>query len=500
MPSSFQLIDQGWDSVLHAAAAVRCADLRIVCPFIKVRAAKRLLAGGPPERIRVITRFHLGEMCDGVNDTEALRLLLQNGAQIRGVKGLHAKLYLFGDRHAIVTSANLTEAALLRNHEFGFVSNQSEIIHRCRDYFDGLWNRAGPDLTLERLVAWESEITAVRTTGAPPASTISLPDNGVAAGFDPATMPVASPSIIAASPAAEVPQAFVKFFGDSDHRSSSDSGVLEEVKAIGCHWACTYPKSRRPRSVADGSVFFMGRMMKNPDDIVIFGRATGMRHVDGRDEASSEEIEARPWKKDWPIYIRVHHAEFIAGTLRNGVRLSALMDELKADAFAATQRNALQGEGNTDPRGAYRQQPHVELSQMGFAWVEQRLEAAIATHGKVPAGDLAALDWPTAPAAYLTVFQDWLQTSQGLKPSTAREYAYFLKRCRDHYQEIIDEWTVPNEAAADKLIEKVNRIVAERGRWADGTFDERDVRQNLRPALRQFGRFSEARKSGLMQP
>jgi phosphatidylserine/phosphatidylglycerophosphate/cardiolipin synthase-like enzyme len=37
----------------------------------------------------------------------------------RGIRHLHSKLYLVGDRRAVVTSANLTTGALDRNEEFG---------------------------------------------------------------------------------------------------------------------------------------------------------------------------------------------------------------------------------------------------------------------------------------------------------------------------------------------------------------------------------------------
>lgn len=46
----------------------------------------------------------------------------------------------------IVTSANLTEAALYRNHEFGFLSDDETIVGECRSYFEALWERAEPDL------------------------------------------------------------------------------------------------------------------------------------------------------------------------------------------------------------------------------------------------------------------------------------------------------------------------------------------------------------------
>jgi hypothetical protein len=398
MNPSFQLIDSGWDKVIQEAVTADRSELRVVCPFIKVRAARRLLAGKCPGVIRVITRFHLGDMCDGVSDTEALRLLLKHGAKIRGVRNLHAKLYLFGDQRAIVTSANLTEAALLRNHEFGFVSNDSGIIERCREYFDAFWNRAGNDLDLARLEAWEKRIEGVRVGGSRPSTNAGLPDEGTDAGLG-------QPELIVTPRVADAPQSFVKFFGEGHSRASLDMSVLEEVDGSDCHWACTYPKNKRPRQVEDGAVMFMGRLVENPNDIIIYGRAIGLRHVEGRDEASAEEIERRPWKKTWPIYVRVHHAEFVAGTLKNGVSLLALMGDLKSDSFIPTQRNARRGDGNTNPRTAFRQQAAVQLTNEAFAWLNHRLELAFARHGKLTPAELETLDWPVdvLPKATVTV-------------------------------------------------------------------------------------------------
>ncbi len=55
------------------------------------------------------------------------------------LKNLHAKLFIFAGASAIATSANVTDAGLLRNHEFGFVSDDDEVVASCRTYFDGLW-------------------------------------------------------------------------------------------------------------------------------------------------------------------------------------------------------------------------------------------------------------------------------------------------------------------------------------------------------------------------
>jgi hypothetical protein len=124
----------------------------------------------------------------------------------------------------------------------------------------------------------------------------------------------------------------------------------------------------------------------------VFGRAVALRYVEGRDDAGAEELALRPWKRRWPHLIRVHDGEFVAGTLADGVSLGELMDALGAEAFASTQRNALIGRGNVDPRQAYRQQPAVRLSHEGREWLDARLDEAFARAGRLPAAQIARLD------------------------------------------------------------------------------------------------------------
>lgn len=387
----FRLIDSGWDSVLNDALRPEHPKLRIICPFIKRGIAHRLLELGKPKAIQVITRFDLRDFYAGVSDTSALRLLLEKGAKIRGVRNLHAKVYLFGEHRGIVTSANLTGSALGRNHEFGFVSDDSSIIGRCGEYFESLWGRAGLDLSRDRLDAWDEKLNTELAKGGRSPRPPGLKDEGVDVGMN--SIPIDLPPWVA-----EAPQSFVKIFGLSHNRAKRSTPVMVEVERAGSHWACTYPKTKRPRGVQDGALMFMGLMVGDPNDILIFGRAIGMKHVEGLDDASAADIQRRAFKARWPNYIRVHHAEFVAGTIENGVSLNKLMDELRANAFMATQRNAQTGDGNTDPRKAYLQKAHVELSALGHDWMNTRLENAFQIQGKIPELELERLDRPEIPA------------------------------------------------------------------------------------------------------
>ena len=384
-----RLVDSGWDRELHDALRAAPCQVRIVCPFIK-NGALEFLPSLRHRDVQVITRFNLADFAEGVSDVEALRKLLDTGASIRGIRNLHAKLYLFGSSRAIITSANLTRAALIRNQEFGVVAEDASVVAACQDYFEGLWEHGGPDLSRDILNGWVETVTRHRAAGGRRNHAQDLDDFGADAGI------IASPSISLPATVADAQRAFVKFGGTGDNRESVSRTTIEEIKSAGCHWAVAYPSNRRPRNVKDGAVMFMARLTDEPD-IRIFGRAIGMKHRPGRDDATAEDIERRQWKAQWSRYVRVHHAEFVNGTMANGISLNELMNELGSNSFASTQRNARRGQGNTDPRLAYRRQPAVELSSEGLSWLNERLQAVFDEYGKVSSARLDELDRPTVP-------------------------------------------------------------------------------------------------------
>lgn len=389
---AFRLIDGDWHKVMREAAKYDRSALRVVCPFIKLSAARKLIEAAQAKSIQVITRYRLQDFYDGVSDVSALRLFLEHGAEIRGVKGLHAKLFLFGKTNALVTSANLTLAALQSNHELGFLSDDQTVVQQCRHYFDDLWKRAGVDsLSKTKLDQWDQKVTDAKANTSRAPKPKGLGDEGADVGLTDLEIDVPDRVV-------EAPQAFVKFFGDSANRSDRSREVLELVDGAGCHWACTYPKEKRPRRVEDGALMFMARLAQSPNDIIVFGRAIGMAYVEGRDDASEADLKSRPWKEKWPRYIRVHHPEFVSGTLGNGVPLSRLMDELGANAFVTTQENAKQGKGNVDPKKAYMRLPDVQLSREGQEWMTRKLEAAFREHGKLTSAQIRTLDEPKVRA------------------------------------------------------------------------------------------------------
>lgn len=401
---TLRLVDSAWGTELTEALRADTSALRIVCPFIKTGALDRLLAL-KPQSLQVITRFNLADFAEGVSDIAALRKVLAAGGQVRGIKNLHAKLYLFGASRAVVTSANLTAAALDRNEEFGAMLDDVSSVAACAAYFERLWSQARAEVSADTLEQWDATVAQQLALGARPAALLKLPDFGAvvpgAAGGAPAPVaPGRAAASLGLAPAvSEAGQVFVKFLGTAKDREPPSFETLAEVKRAGCHWALAYPASQRPRIVRDGDLMFVARMTREPNDMRIFGWAVGMQHQPGRDDATADDVALRPYTAQWSRYVRVHHASFVAGALSHGVSLNDLIDDLGPQAFATTQENAADDErgGNTDPRAALRRKAAVRLSREGATWVAERLASAFAVHGAIPQTDLDALDWPTLP-------------------------------------------------------------------------------------------------------
>ena len=238
-----RVVEKGWDSELARGLQLRSDKVLFVSPFIKARAIEPFL--GQFGNSRITTRFSLQDFADRGSDIAALRLLLDAGAAVRGVRHLHAKLYVFGSRRAIITSANLTVAGLTRNHEFGLITGERGAVADCRRYINDLWARAGGDLSAAQLRQWEERVTRHLALGGPThADREPLEDAGQDIGI-PRPPTRADGTSIFDDPV----QAFVKFLGQGNNRALLSTKISDEVARSGSHWAVAYPTKQRPKSV-----------------------------------------------------------------------------------------------------------------------------------------------------------------------------------------------------------------------------------------------------------
>ena len=380
---SVRLVDSGWENELRESMRICSGRWLVACPFIKRGVVEDLLNIADLDEITVITRFDMRDFVKGVSDVEALQLLVRAGADVRGMQGLHAKAYVFGDQRAAVTSANLTKKGLTGNVEFGCLSGDPDFVVTCAQRVE-LLPSAGRPTTEAELKQWAAEVKRILRTIGRDDPLDSLEDHG--APPPDSSLPLNPTGSTTAEDGwlAESTEAFVKFAGTKDDREPLSKSILREITDSGAFAFGSYPiKQGHPRRVNDGATIFMARMTKDPNDHRVIGRAIAIAHDPEVDVASQTDIDKRYCLAQWGYLVRVHQPVFIDGTLGNGVSLSALMDDLDAYAFRRARERTLDGEASVNPRQSLGQQADIELSREGFAWMTEHFQAALSEHGQL---------------------------------------------------------------------------------------------------------------------
>jgi len=389
------LVSAQWDHRFRDCAARSKSTIRIVSPFIKSSALKQLLknAGIKPQ---IITRFNLADCASQVNDLDAMRFALKRGGVVRGIKGLHTKLYIFDEREVLITSANLTLQGQRKNHELGVHAVDSTLVQDCVAYFNYLWEGSKScEATEEKITDWEREIKDAWNVGLRPKHGSQLKDHGatVAGITEQGTAPLLSD-------VPEMPSAasiFVKFTGTSDDRCNEDTSVIAELARSGSHWVACFPAKKRPNQIKDGDLVFISRMVRENNDHRIYGYGTAIHHDPSKHNASPQDIALRSWMKIWSRQIRLQNTHFLSSNLAEGISLSVLMEKWGSNSFESTRKNKELGKGNITPKKALPQKAQVELTQDASRWLWQEVQQQMVLHGELAQDSLEKLDWPDKP-------------------------------------------------------------------------------------------------------
>ena len=141
--------------------------LRATQSLVRIASAyvtdRDLLLVSKERRVRLLTSLVRMDIVSGATSLAALRSLVQAGVECRSFSGgarLHAKVYIFGDECAIVTSANLTTSALDSNIEVG-VQLTGAPVKQLSNWFDAFWGKAS-QVGLRALSDWEEETANLR--------------------------------------------------------------------------------------------------------------------------------------------------------------------------------------------------------------------------------------------------------------------------------------------------------------------------------------------------
>lgn len=103
------------------------SQLLLCAPYIKKEVISEILKlKNKCTTLSVITSAKAANFASGSSDIEAIEMLIDNGVNVINYQRLHAKIYLFDNKKALITSANLTSKALFHNYEYGVLVHEDE--------------------------------------------------------------------------------------------------------------------------------------------------------------------------------------------------------------------------------------------------------------------------------------------------------------------------------------------------------------------------------------
>ena len=121
----------------------------------------------------LVTKTDIRDFRLGASNLNSLRSLAKKRVAIRSLIGLHAKIYVFDDSAALVTSANATHGGMRRNLECGLATNDTQLVNQIsRSLIDGLGSDNPPrKVSLAELNGLMVVLDAIQSSTPSPAVT-----------------------------------------------------------------------------------------------------------------------------------------------------------------------------------------------------------------------------------------------------------------------------------------------------------------------------------------
>ncbi len=148
-----------------ASRAKSCnSRLLVGCPYVNNAVITLTEAVSSDVSRTLITKTDLRDFAMGASDLNSLCALAKDGVIIRSLSDLHAKIYVFDDDSALVTSANATYRGMYHNRECGLATNDRQIVERlAQSLLGGLGASKSPtQMGIRELESLRTPLNAIK--------------------------------------------------------------------------------------------------------------------------------------------------------------------------------------------------------------------------------------------------------------------------------------------------------------------------------------------------
>ena len=114
-------------------------SINLCAPYVKSNVISDILNNIRADiSVNMITKVNLRDFHNKASDLDSLKLTIFRGGHVYNCSNLHAKLYIFDSSLCFITSANLTQSGLLRNAEYGILTDNKEVVSSSINFYDNI--------------------------------------------------------------------------------------------------------------------------------------------------------------------------------------------------------------------------------------------------------------------------------------------------------------------------------------------------------------------------
>lgn len=112
------------------AKRAKACDSRVIigCPYVNDAIIDLNREVAPDVARTLITKTDLRDFAMGSSNLDSLCALARDGVAVHSLANLHAKIYVFDESSALVTSANATYGGMYRNQECGLATSDRRVV------------------------------------------------------------------------------------------------------------------------------------------------------------------------------------------------------------------------------------------------------------------------------------------------------------------------------------------------------------------------------------
>ena len=113
--------------------------IRLCAPYVKQDIVNNIYVNKRKNvKIDFISNFSIPNFYKRSSDIEAFKTVMDWEDKVYNCQKLHAKFYIFDDKHSIITSSNLTSSGFKKNLEYGVFMNDTHLVNKMLTDFKNI--------------------------------------------------------------------------------------------------------------------------------------------------------------------------------------------------------------------------------------------------------------------------------------------------------------------------------------------------------------------------